>query len=101
MLPQWALGAVGSAPPWHGGGHGFESRRVHQIELEQPRNPKFYEHKNRRENHKRKRGGLDYLPRTRVVIMKTIKLWRILPDGFRPFRVARKKFSHVIHIRIG
>lgn len=30
LFATWALGAVGSAPPWHGGGHEFESHRVHQ-----------------------------------------------------------------------
>ena len=28
---MWASGAVGSAPEWHSGGHGFESRLVHQT----------------------------------------------------------------------
>src|ERR1700757_2228945 len=27
----WGRSAVGSAPRWHRGGHGFEPRRLHQI----------------------------------------------------------------------
>src|SRR5262245_53016201 len=30
-LHQWACSAVGSAPEWHSGGHGFDSRQVHHI----------------------------------------------------------------------
>lgn len=30
-MSQWAVGAVGSAPPWHGGGRGSESRTVHRA----------------------------------------------------------------------
>jgi hypothetical protein len=33
VAPVWACGAVGSAPPWHGGGQGFESPQVHQVGL--------------------------------------------------------------------
>lgn len=30
-MSQWAVGAVGSAPPWHGGGRGSEPRTVHRA----------------------------------------------------------------------
>src|SRR5216684_6111272 len=30
---RWGRGAVGSAPRWHRGGRGFESHRLHQIEM--------------------------------------------------------------------
>src|SRR5690606_11697302 len=29
--PSWACSAVGSAPEWHSGGHGFDSRQVHHF----------------------------------------------------------------------
>lgn len=32
-MPTWAVGVVGSAPPWHGGGHEFESHTVHHFSL--------------------------------------------------------------------
>jgi hypothetical protein len=34
----WACSAVGSAPEWHSGGHGFDSRQVH-IPLASPSSP--------------------------------------------------------------
>src|SRR5215472_9802302 len=37
MLARWGRGAVGSAPRWHRGGRGFESHRLHQIDVIPPR----------------------------------------------------------------
>ena len=34
---EWACSAVGSAPEWHSGGHGFDSRQVHQSSIRQSR----------------------------------------------------------------
>lgn len=38
ILPRapWACSAVGSAPPWHGGGQGFNPPQVHHREQESP-----------------------------------------------------------------
>ncbi len=35
----WARGSVGRAPPWHGGGQGFESPRVHFIKFRNMEKP--------------------------------------------------------------
>lgn len=43
---MWGCSAVGSAPPWRGGGRGFDSRQLHQIIMKKSTEQGWYHEKN-------------------------------------------------------